>query len=153
MKPLLFLPATRASIDYGKVTKLAALALKARVLLYAASPLYNTPQSMTSTISAARFGDGRDSVLCYGTYDPNRWQLAATAAKAVIDNAAASSVSLYNTGKPETTGYTGTYAELGDYESVYNVYANQELILVNTYNQVTTGFEWGTLPDEQSAAK
>ncbi len=137
------LPATRASVDYGKVTKLAALALKARVLLYAASPLYNTPQSMASTISAARFGDGRDSVLCYPAYDQNRWQLAAAAAKAVIDNAGASSVSLYNTGKPETIGTNGTYAELGDYEAVYNVYANQELILVNTYNQVTTGFEWG----------
>lgn len=137
------LPATRPSVEYGKVTKLAALALKSRVLLYAASPLYNTPQSMTSVIAGARFNDARDSVLCYPTYDVNRWKLAADAAKDVIDNAAASGVMLYNTGKPETTGET--YATIGDYESVSNVYANQELILVNTLNQVpaTAGaFEW-----------
>jgi hypothetical protein len=93
------LPATRPTTDYGKVTSLAALALKARILLYAASPLYNTPSSMSSAVSGARFGDARDSVLCYPTYDKARWQKAADAAKAVIDAAPAAGVSLYNTGK------------------------------------------------------
>ena len=136
------LPVTRASVDYGKVTKLAALALKARMLLYAASPLYNTPATMAAAIAGARFKDGRDSVLCYPTYDVNRWKLAADAAKDVIENAGAAGVALYNTGKPETTGET--YATLGDYESVSNVYANSELILVNTATQAPAGtaFEW-----------
>lgn len=137
------LPATRPTTDFGKVTKLGALALKSRILLYAASPLFNTPDNMKSIIAAARYGDGRDSVLCYPTYDKERWNIAAKAAKDVIDNAPAAGVALYNTGKAETTGET--YATLGDYESVYNVYANQELILVNTYNQnpATAGaFEW-----------
>ncbi|MFT3846248.1 MAG: RagB/SusD family nutrient uptake outer membrane protein [Lacibacter sp.] len=138
------LPATRPTTDFGKVTKLGALALKSRILLYAASPLFNTPDNMKSIIAGARYGDGRDSVLCYPAYDKERWNTAAKAAKEVIDNAPAAGVALYNTGKPETTGET--YATLGDYESVYNVYANQELILVNTYNQTpaTSGaFEWG----------
>ncbi|AHW60613.1 Starch-binding associating with outer membrane [Draconibacterium orientale] len=119
------LPSSRSATEYGKVTKLAALALKARVLLYAASPMYNTPSGMTSEI--IRFGDDRDSVLCYPDYDVNRWKLAADAAKAVIDNAGAAGVSIYNTSTPETTG--DTYATIGDYESVWNVYANEEMIL------------------------
>lgn len=136
------LPAGRPTNDYGKVTGLAALALKARVLLYAASPLYNTPEHMKSAISAARYGDARDTVLCYATYSKERWKRAADAAKAVIDAAAAAGVSLYNTGKPATTARTDNYAGLGDYEAVCNnvfgttgTYGNPEMILVNTYNQ------------------
>lgn len=135
------LPATRPSADYGRITKLAALALKSRILLYAASPLYNTPASLKSEVAGARYGDGRDTVLAYPSYDPERWNKAAKAAKDVIDAAGASGASLYNTGKPLTTGET--YATIGDYESVWNVFANQELILVNTSNQVPSGNAWG----------
>jgi hypothetical protein len=134
------LPETRPAVDFGKATKLAALALKARVLLYAASPLYNTPENMKSEVTGARFGDGRDSVLCYPTYDVNRWKLAADASKAVLDNAAAAGVSLYDTDKPLTTGET--YATLGDYESVWNVYANQEIIMANT-KSIESPSSWG----------
>ena len=135
------LPATRASADFGKVTKLAALALKARILLYAASPLYNTPANLKAEVAGARFGDSRDTVLAYPNYDQERWNKAAKACKDVIDNAGGAGVSLFNTGKPLTTGET--YATLGDYESVWNVFANQEMILVNTANQAGSGFVWG----------
>ncbi|MFT3822591.1 MAG: RagB/SusD family nutrient uptake outer membrane protein [Chitinophagaceae bacterium] len=136
------LPATRPTTDYGRVTSLAALALKARILLYAASPLYNTPDNMKAAIGAARYGDARDSVLCYSSYSKERWKRAADAAKAVIDAASASGVVLYNTSKPTTTAKTDNYAGLGDYEAVCNnvfgttgTYGNPEMILVNTYNQ------------------
>ncbi len=135
------LPSTRPATEYGKITSLAALALKARILLYAASPLFNTPDNMKSVISSARYGDERDSVLCYPSYNKERWKIAADAAKAVLDNAPAAGVALYKTGNILTTG--DTYATIGDYEAVYNVYANSELILVNTYNQVPNGWEWG----------
>ncbi len=55
------LPLTYSGTDIGRATKGAALALKARMLLYAASPLYA------------------------GNSDAARWQQAAQAAKAVID--------------------------------------------------------------------
>lgn len=139
------LPPTRPDVNYGQITSLAALALKARILLYAASPLYNTPNDMKSMIAGARFGDARDSVLCYPSYDKERWKRAADAAKAVIDAAPASGVSLYvssPTPKPVTTPNTDNYAGLGDYEAVYNnvygtsgAYGNPEMILVNTFNQ------------------
>jgi len=140
------LPATWGSADYGRITSLAAKALKARILLYAASPLYNTPSSMQAAINDARFGDTRDSVLAYPSYDKERWLTAAKASKDVIDAAPASGVALYNTGKAETTPHDDSYTGLGDYEAVSNVYANSELILVNTMNQDASksgGFLWG----------
>ena len=136
------LPPTRSGSEYGKITSLAALALKARTLLYAASPIYNTPGDLQAEIAGARYGDGRDSVLAYPDYSKERWNLAAQAALDVINHAAQSNVALFNTGKPRTTG--DSYATLGDYESVSNVYANSELILVNTANQASSDFFWGT---------
>jgi len=141
------LPATRPSVDFGKATKLAALALKARVLLFAASPLYNTPDNMKSQLTGARFEDARDSVLCYPTYSADRWKLAADASKAVLDNAATAGVSLYNTGKPVTTGET--YATLGDYESVWNVYGNSEVILANTQSIESSSMWWSLYMSSQ----
>lgn len=137
------LPESRGAADYGRVTKLAALALKARVLLYAASPLYNTPPSMASTVSSIRYKDSRDSVLCYPDYDVNRWKLAADAAKAVLDNAPAAGVALYKTGNVNTTG--DSYASLGDYEAVWNVYGNSEVILCNTQRWVNSWSSDGSI--------
>lgn len=59
---------------YGRVTKGAAMALKARVLLFAASPLFNGGNIEPS-----------NPLTGYTNADPNRWKLAADAAKAVID--------------------------------------------------------------------
>ena len=71
------LPVSYAGLDYGRATKGAALALKARVLLYAASPLFN---------GGAETGDASlKSIVGYPTYDENRWKLAADAARAVMD--------------------------------------------------------------------
>ncbi|WP_315821461.1 RagB/SusD family nutrient uptake outer membrane protein [Paraflavitalea speifideaquila] len=148
------LPATRPTTDYGRITSLAALALKARILLYAASPLYNTPQDMKAAIAGARYGDGKDTLLAYAAYSKERWKRAADAAKAVIDAAPAAGVQLYNTNKPLTTVKTDNYAGLGDYEAVFNnvfgtagTYGNPEFILANTYNQNDpnrTGWaDWG----------
>ena len=57
------LPNQRGAADFGRVNQLAAMALKSRVLLYAASPLYNTPDNLKSTMGNARFNNERDSVL------------------------------------------------------------------------------------------
>ena len=58
--------------NVGRWTRAGAMALKAQVLLFAASPLYNG-------------GNTGDSLNGYTGYDPNRWQLAAAAAKDVMD--------------------------------------------------------------------
>ncbi|MBN2486095.1 MAG: RagB/SusD family nutrient uptake outer membrane protein [Bacteroidales bacterium] len=130
------LPESRPATEFGQVTRLSALALKSRVLLYAASPLFNTPPEMASKV--IRFGDGRDSVLCYPNYDKNRWKLAADAAKDVLDNAAAAGVEIFDDHQPESTG--DTRETIGNYEFVWNEYANKEIILANTQ---FTNNDWG----------
>ncbi len=64
-------------LDYGRVTRGACLALKARVLLYAASPLFNGGATTTDANIVALVG--------YPSYNVNRWQQAADAANAVIN--------------------------------------------------------------------
>ncbi len=66
------LPSEWPSNQLGRITKGAAMALKARVLLYAASPLFNNP-------------DKPDDSPFRGKYDSNKWKKAAEAAAAVIN--------------------------------------------------------------------
>jgi len=64
---------------YGHATKAAALALKARCLLYAASPLWNGNSDYASVTN-------KDNTPLFPTsYDETKWQQAADAAKQAID--------------------------------------------------------------------
>lgn len=65
--------------DYGRVTKGSCMALKARLLLYAASPLFNG-----GTISGA--SEEQKKVAGYPTFQVSRWQAAADAAMAVMES-------------------------------------------------------------------
>ncbi|MEX2511911.1 MAG: RagB/SusD family nutrient uptake outer membrane protein [Cyclobacteriaceae bacterium] len=87
------LPETYSNADQGRITKGAAMAIKSRALLYMASPL-NNPGN-----------------------DPQKWQAAADAAKAVID--------------------LGQYELFDDYRTMFleeNIY-NPEMIWQRPYNQ------------------
>lgn len=59
--------------EYGRVTKGAAMALKARALLYAASPLFNGGNIGTTALTG------------YTSADINRWKLAADAARDIMN--------------------------------------------------------------------
>lgn len=72
------LPVTHAEADLGRITKGAALALKSRMLLYAASDLFNTPSW------ASGYANPEYISMTTGDRD-ERWKKAADAAKAVID--------------------------------------------------------------------
>ncbi len=77
------LPVTQTGLNYGRVSSGACLALKARVLLYAASPLFNG----TTLPADAGAGGGHTvdpQLVGYATYDANRWKQAEDAAQKVI---------------------------------------------------------------------
>lgn len=76
------LPVEFTGADYGRATKGAALSLKARTLLYAASPLYNGGYDGKDGFNAS---DAQKSLVSYPSYDANRWKTAADAFKAVMD--------------------------------------------------------------------
>ncbi len=68
----------------GRASKLAAMALKSRVLLYAASDLHDGPTA--SAKSSVLGGSAALNLVAYPSGDRNaRWQAAKAAAKAVVD--------------------------------------------------------------------
>ncbi|MGV8133964.1 MAG: RagB/SusD family nutrient uptake outer membrane protein [Mangrovibacterium sp.] len=100
-KAAALLPVSYDSENFGRATKGAALAYKARALLYMASPLHNT------------------------TGDKSKWQLAADAAKAVID-------------LKDGDGNL-VYALDEDYAGMFLNYNSQEIIFERLFNN-----EYGT---------
>lgn len=78
---------TYKDIDFGRVTRGACLALKSRVLLYAASPLFNGG------------GISKSTLVGYPTFSASRWQQAADAAEALI-NTNLYSLNVDNTTRP-----------------------------------------------------
>jgi len=85
------LPTSYQGLEYGRVTKGACLSLKARVLLYAASPLFNGGGETTDA--------ALKDIIGYPSADASRWQKAADAAKAVM-NLGVYSLYTDNTTKP-----------------------------------------------------
>lgn len=73
------LPLTQPSTQYGRPTKGAALAAISRLTLYSARPLFNGNPLYTSMANK----DGKK--LFSQSYNPEKWKVAADAAKAVID--------------------------------------------------------------------
>lgn len=80
--------------NYGRATKIAAKAIKARMLLYAASPLFNGGgQNGTSFYNGFVNKDGTQ--LISTTYDKNKWKKAADACLEAINLAEANGFRLY----------------------------------------------------------
>ena len=111
----------------GRMTKGVALALKARTLLYAASPLYNASSSILSF--------SKPDLLCYGSFDVNRWKLAVDANVAVLNWAQGNGISLINTGKP-----------FEDYGTAVSLSDNKEIILANKWSTTDNGFQQQVRP-------
>ncbi len=118
------LPESYPSTYRGRFTKTAALAIKSRALLYAASPLFNTASPYLD------FGDKND-LICYGNEETNRWQLAADAAKAALDAAAAGGFSLVT-----------DQGEDMNYRYVWEQNDNSEVILANKLNGNSGFWSW-----------
>ena len=65
------LPWAVSAAEDGRMTRAAALGLKLRILCFAASPTFN---------SNTKWHPQADEYVCYGNYDPARWQAAKAAA-------------------------------------------------------------------------
>lgn len=66
--------------DYGRATGLSALAIKSRVLLYAASPQFNGNPDYLNVMNP-------DGKRLFADYDVEKWRIAAESAKEIIDYA------------------------------------------------------------------
>jgi hypothetical protein len=85
------LPDNQGRANYGRADKMIALAQKAKMLLYAASPLYNgDPEGVFSDAS-----DAFKQLVHIGTPDQAKWEAARIAAKAAIDFAKEQGKTIY----------------------------------------------------------
>ncbi len=123
--PFLLSPDAASGGQLGRISKGAALALKSRMLLYAASDLYNGPA----------YAGSNSDLVGYGSYSKTRWEDAAKAAADVI------ALGYYELYKPSAitdasndaavrTNGEKNYADL-----FYTLAGNKELILIRTSAQ------------------
>lgn len=100
------LPTTWSGDDYGRATSVAAKALKAKILLYAASPLMNDNVKMPE--------------IGYTSPDPDRWKKAADAATDALDAALAAGYKLYQKDSDPSKNYQEIFLD--------NTSANTEVL-------------------------
>ena len=127
------LPATWPAAYTGRLTKGAALAIKARTLQFAARPLFN---SATPYLSMPNSED--NALICFGNEDKERWKAAIDANEAVLAWASANGVRLLNTGgagegNPNPNAFD-------DYGKATSVPSNEEIILAYKFND-TGGYD------------
>ncbi|HEX8424806.1 RagB/SusD family nutrient uptake outer membrane protein [Hymenobacter sp.] len=97
--------------NYGRATKGAAQALKSRVLLYAASPLFNGGAETTDPELQA--------IVSYPTYSGAHWQRAADAALAVINS---NQYSLYRDNTRPGNGFYQVFLRRVNPEYIFALY-------------------------------
>lgn len=87
------LPARWTGSDYGRATSVIALSLRARLLLYAASPQFNGGEKFKEMYANFKNPDGTQLVST--VYDPKKWITAAEAYREAIEKAIAEGYDLY----------------------------------------------------------
>lgn len=116
---------TSTATELGRVTKPAALAIKARVLVTAASALFNGNTDFTGL-------KANNGVALFNTsYDASKWVRAADACKAAIDMAAAAGAKLYYFNDAFSTVDATTKTEMNIRNAVCEKW-NSELIWGST---------------------
>ncbi len=141
------LPARETGIDYMRVTSGIAKAIKARLLLHLASPLFNGTTS------------GPLSPWSWGNYDANRWKEAADAAKSVIDHkdeVGAPVYSLYVKTEPDNffgvkNSYPGSGKAMGWYY-VFILRKSDEMMLCYGKKNMTNELDKWQLPGAMQKA-
>ena len=109
------LPASHGNDHTGRATRYAAMALKSRMLLYAASDLFNKPGNANALVGYTS-GDQQQ-----------RWQAAKAAAKALLDN-------------PGKHGlYTPTDSAAENYSRIFLDNHNPEIIFAKLHNKQLKG--------------
>lgn len=133
------LPLEQLGGEYGRPTKGAALAVKAKMLLLAASPLFN----------GGNLGQSAEQkkVLGYETASGDRWKLAADAFKAVMD------LNMYELVEDNTTragnGFYSTFIQRKNREHVFQIMQGNNRTFENLLLPSTRGGQTYSFPTQQ----
>ncbi|MDR1369210.1 MAG: RagB/SusD family nutrient uptake outer membrane protein [Dysgonamonadaceae bacterium] len=104
----------------GRLSNVAAMHLKAKLMLYAASPLFNTATPYLP------FGENNQLII-FGEYRKDRWKQAADAAKETIDAAEGNGIALV---RNKTVIENNETKEI-PYRYVWETVDNEEVILAD----------------------
>ncbi|MDR2130961.1 MAG: RagB/SusD family nutrient uptake outer membrane protein [Odoribacteraceae bacterium] len=122
------LPATRTQkSEYGRASKTIAMALKAKLLLYAASPLFN------GNTDYALLQDKEGNHLISQTPDKSKWERAMLAADSAIVFARNQGFDLYTFDKPDPFGEDPAVKHYT--EDFRQAYLNCRMVLVDDWNK------------------
>ncbi|MFD0793067.1 RagB/SusD family nutrient uptake outer membrane protein [Mucilaginibacter litoreus] len=140
------LPVTQSGLLYGRASTGACLALKARVLLYAASPLFNDPSPGSDTPLGIANGDQK-ALVGYTDYKASRWEDAAKAAEAVI-NLGAYSLVVDNSTAPGY-GFQYVFTKRVNTEYIWQLMRPSNQELENIYLPPSRGARGGGFPYQE----
>lgn len=151
------LPTERDVNTRGRATHAIACALKARVLLYAASPLWNGSfpyKDWKNKVTTSYKGIDYGYELVSKTYDPQKWERARIAYEESIKEAKAAGHKLYGTTEADLNFYTTRNIPL---ENVYvpggasDDFKKRVLMLrhlvTTRHNEGNTEYVWGVSND------
>jgi len=130
--------------EYGRITKSIALSLKAKILVTAASPLYNGNSDQATL-------QNRDGTKLFNTTpDPTKWEKAVVACKEAIDACHETGIELYYFPNIGTVRVGDTITTQMSLRNAFNERYNCEIIWANM--QSITGTDRNGL-QHMSAAK
>jgi len=118
---------TNEAIELGRITRPAALAIKARVLVTAASPLFNGNQDF------AHFTNRDGTALFNSSADPRKWERAVTACREAIATCHAANHQLYRFDSGVLAVDEATQIEMSIRNAVCDPW-NSELVWGYTYS-------------------
>ena len=127
-------PVWQSNEKYGRITSVMALTIRAKMLLFAASPLVNGNEWYASHKN--REGENLFST----TYDPNKWVRAAEACKMLIDEAEGAGYQLYKEYNDDGT--------IDAFSTLQNIWftsfqdGNREILFPYTKNNNYDNFEF-----------
>jgi len=125
---------SQAVLDYGRATKIMAMGVKSRMLLYAASPQFN------GNADYVGFTNPDGKALMNTTYSVEKWQKAASAAKDIIDIAEGQGIlALYK------KNVNGVFDHLISYRDVFLDPWNSE-VMMSRNNNALNNYERSQTP-------
>ena len=144
------LPASRTNVYYGLATSVAAKALKAKMLLFAASPLFNG-QGGNSWYADFTNNDG--TPLMPTTYDASKWTRCKEAMEEAVRLAEANGYALYQETDYNTEGSPAP-ADPVQHKLRYTIMhaANPEIIWADTRDEGIYGLQNKSMPYSASSA-
>ena len=125
------------STSAGRTSKLAAMALKARVLLYAASDLHDGPTAKAKSSVLSAYGN-LDLLAYAGGDRAARWQAAKAAAKAVLDEGQGYKLNLTAPVTAEEGKANYISIAMGGQSAIGDAAAGVELILQRSHTALYT---------------